>query len=155
MLRKRSLPGLSNLLPTQFADPVGELFESQRFKDSLLHRFIDLLASDLAFSCGGIKHHWKQEINWQVFAIVMIIVPAFMNIICAYSCLVCLNRTQKRTKGVGCEGMAYKWVKIESICRQLGLMWESDALIPHKVWWQLENWRSPTTASAAITLMGS
>lgn len=34
MLRKLSLPGPTNLLPTQFADPVGRLFESEVYGDS-------------------------------------------------------------------------------------------------------------------------
>jgi len=34
MLRKLSQPGPTNLLPTQFADPVGKLFESDIYRDS-------------------------------------------------------------------------------------------------------------------------
>lgn len=50
MLRKRSLPGLSSSPPTQFADPLGGRFESQRFTESVLGRLVDLLANHLTSS---------------------------------------------------------------------------------------------------------
>lgn len=50
MLRKRSVPGLSNLQTTQFVDPLGKGLESQRFTESVLRRLVGLLGNRLISS---------------------------------------------------------------------------------------------------------